>query len=90
MIERESFRPQTVDAETVADMDEQATFLREAFASNGDNARAGVAMEIRLQQKIVDGLHPDERLRTDAERARASYRLGKYKELNTEFENNNS
>lgn len=86
MSERESYRPQPVDASTVADMDEQAAFLREAFASNGANALGVVNMEIGRQGRIVDGLHPDERLRTDGERAEAAYRLERYRRLKAEFE----
>ncbi len=87
---RELPRTEVADASTVADMDEQAMFLREAFASNRANALGGVNMEIRRQGKIVDGLHPDERLSTVEERAKAAYRLERYKELKAEFEKNNS
>ncbi len=90
MIEKESYRPSTVDAATVEEMDEQAAFLREAFSSNKNNALGVVNMEIANQRKIADGLHVDERLRTDDERAKAAYRLERYKELKAEFEKNNS
>ena len=86
MPERESHRPEPADAATVADMDEQAAFLREAFASNEANALGVVNMEIARQQKIVDGLHVDERLRTDDERAKAAYRLEGYRKLKAEFD----
>ena len=88
MIERQSYRPVPVDAATTADMDEQAQLLREAFADNRANALGVVAAELKQQQRIVDGTHPDERLKTEAERAKAAYRLEKYRELEAEFQNN--
>jgi len=82
-------QPQSVETSTKDDMDEQAGFLREAFASNQANAIGVVNMEIARQQKIVDGLHVDERLRTDDERAKAAYRLEGYRKLKAEFERAN-